>query len=76
MVRSQRGLTANRALDGMTAVEQEILTMFASGRSYAQIAEPRGPRPWTSGTLSTAFRTKWESIRNRRSWSGPGGTDC
>ena len=44
MVRSQRGLTANRALEGMTAVEQEILTMFASGRSYAQIAEARGTK--------------------------------
>ena len=42
MVRSQRGLTANRILEGMTAGEREILTMFASGRSYAQIAEAKG----------------------------------
>ena len=54
MVRSQRGLTANRALDGMTAVEQEILTMFASGRSYAQIAEPRGTK--TVGVRNAVYR--------------------
>ena len=39
---TQRGLTANRALERMTAAEREILTLFASGRSYAQIAEARG----------------------------------
>ena len=42
LIRGQRGLTANRALERMTAVEREILTLFASGRSYAQIAEARG----------------------------------
>ena len=42
LIRGQRGLTAHRALERMTAVEREILTLFASGRSYAQIAEARG----------------------------------
>ena len=42
LIRGQRGLTANRALERMTAGEREILTLFASGRSYAQIAEARG----------------------------------
>ena len=42
LIRGQRGLTANRALERMTAAEREILTLFASGRSYAQIAEARG----------------------------------
>ena len=49
-----RVLTANRALDGMTAVEQEILTMFASGRSYAQIAEPSGTK--TVGVRNAVYR--------------------
>ena len=42
LIRGQRGITANRALERMTAGEREILTLFASGRSYAQIAEARG----------------------------------
>ena len=42
LIRGQRGLTANRSLERMTAAEREILTLFASGRSYAQIAEARG----------------------------------
>ena len=42
LIRGQRGLTANRTLERMTAGEREILTLFASGRSYAQIAEARG----------------------------------
>ena len=42
MIRGQRGLTASRALKALTDREREILTMFASGKSYAQIAEARG----------------------------------
>ena len=40
----QRGLTASRALKALTDREREILTLFASGRSYAQIAEAKGTK--------------------------------
>ena len=36
------GLTASRALKALTEREREILQMFASGKSYAQIAEANG----------------------------------
>ena len=39
MIRGQRGLTASRALKALINREREILQMFASGKSYAQIAE-------------------------------------
>ena len=42
MIRGQRALTASRALKALTNREREILQMFASGRSYAQIAEAQG----------------------------------
>ena len=42
MIRGQRGLTASRALKALTDREQEILQMFAGGKSYAQIAEANG----------------------------------
>ena len=42
MVRGARELAARQALDELTAVERETLAMFASGTSYAQIAEARG----------------------------------
>ena len=44
LIRGQRGLTASRALKALTDREREILTLFASGRSYAQIAEARGTK--------------------------------
>ena len=47
LIRGQRGLTASRALDGMTDREKEILRMFVSGKSYAQIAEARGNKAVT-----------------------------
>ena len=42
LVRRQRDDTSNRASDRLTARERETLTLFASGRSYAEIAEARG----------------------------------
>ena len=42
MIRGQRGLTASRAPRALTEREREILQMFASGKSYAQIAEAKG----------------------------------
>ena len=71
MIRGQRGLTASRALKALTDREREILQLFASGKSYAQIAEAKGNKMSPSGTRSTAFRTSWESIQNRGWWSGP-----
>jgi DNA-binding NarL/FixJ family response regulator len=42
MIRGERGLTSRRNRDKLTALERETLTLFASGRSYAEIAEARG----------------------------------
>ena len=47
MIRGLSGLTGVRVLDAMTPREVEIVRMFASGRSYAQIAEARGNKPAT-----------------------------
>ena len=45
LIRGQpRGLTASRALKALTDREREILQMFASGKSYAQIAEAKGTK--------------------------------
>ena len=44
MIRSQRGLTASRALKALTGREREVLQLFASGRSYAEIAEAKGAK--------------------------------
>ena len=42
MVRGARELASRRASDNLTALERETVTLFASGRSYTQIAEARG----------------------------------
>ena len=42
MVRGDRKLASRQALDKLTTLELETLTLFASGKSYAQIAEARG----------------------------------
>ena len=42
MIRSGQWLSPRKASDELTAVERETLTLFAAGRSYAQIAEARG----------------------------------
>ena len=42
MVRRDREAVSNRASDRLTALERETLALFASGRSYAEIAEARG----------------------------------
>jgi DNA-binding NarL/FixJ family response regulator len=42
MIRGERGLTSRRNRDQLTALERETLTLFASGRSYTEIAEARG----------------------------------
>ena len=47
MIRGSRGLTANAALKALTQREREILTMFASGNTYAQIADARGNKTVT-----------------------------
>ena len=38
------GSATNRSIEVLTDREQEILRMFASGMSYAQIADARGNR--------------------------------
>ena len=42
MVRGERQLASRQASDQLTTLERETLTLFASGRSYAQIAKARG----------------------------------
>ena len=42
MIWGQRGLTASRTPKALTGREREILQLFASGKSYAQIAEANG----------------------------------
>ena len=42
MVRSARDLASRQALGNLTTVERETLALFASGTSYAQIAQARG----------------------------------
>ena len=42
MVRCARELASRQASDELTEVELETLTLFASGRSYTEIAETRG----------------------------------
>ena len=42
MVRGSRELASRQATARLTALEQDTLTQFASGRSYTEIAEARG----------------------------------
>ena len=42
MVRGERGRFSRKPSDRLTALERETLTLFASGRSYPQIAQARG----------------------------------
>ncbi|MCY4640277.1 MAG: response regulator transcription factor [Chloroflexi bacterium] len=46
-VRSERRLATEQAVDRLTELEQETLTLFASGRSNAEIAAARGNSPVT-----------------------------
>ena len=42
MVRGSRELASRQATNRLTALERDTLTLFASGRSYTEIAEARG----------------------------------
>ena len=54
LIRGQRGLTSRRAQDALTAREREILKLFASGMSYAKIAEARGNK--TASIRNAVYR--------------------
>ena len=54
MVRSARELASRQALDELTTVERETLALFASGMSYARIAEARGNS--TATVRNTLYR--------------------
>ena len=56
MVRSAREIAACQALGELTALERETLTLFASGASYAQIAEARGNS--TATVRNTLYRVQ------------------
>ena len=47
MIRGQRRLTPSQVLKSLTAREREILQLFASGKSYTQIAEANGNKTVT-----------------------------
>ena len=47
MVRGLRELASRQALDRLTAVERETLTLFAKGMPYTEIAQVRGNTPLT-----------------------------
>ena len=47
MVRGLRELASRQALDRLTAVERETLTLFARGMPYTEIAQVRGNTPLT-----------------------------
>jgi DNA-binding NarL/FixJ family response regulator len=42
MIRGERGLASRQKRHKLTALERETLALFASGRSYVEIAEERG----------------------------------
>ena len=42
MIRGERGLASRRRTDKLSALERETLVLFASGRSYVEIAQDRG----------------------------------
>ena len=42
MIRGERKLVSRQPSAKLTALEREVLTLFASGRSYTEIAEARG----------------------------------
>ncbi len=42
MIRGERKLVSRQASDKLTVLEREVLTLFASGRSYTEIAKARG----------------------------------
>ena len=48
-------------VDRLTAREQEILKLFAEGRSYAEIAQVRGNRPLTIRNAIYGIRDKLEA---------------
>ena len=54
LVRSARELASRQALDELTTVERETLALFASGTSYARIAEARGNS--TATVRNTLYR--------------------
>ena len=56
MVRGDRRLFSHRPPDNLTALEREILTMFASGKSNTQIAEARNNSPVT--VRNTLYRVQ------------------
>ena len=42
MIRGERKLVPRQPSNKLTALEREVLTLFASGRTYTEIAEARG----------------------------------
>ena len=56
MIRGDRTLAFRRASGNLTALERETLTLFASGRSYNEIAEARGITTVT--VRNTLYRTQ------------------
>ena len=65
MIRSGQWLAPRKASDELTAVERETLTLFAAGRSYAQIAEARGKSTVT--VRNTLYRVQEKlGVKNKQ----------
>ena len=47
MIRGEAGLTSWRGTGALSTGEKEVLSLFASGKSYAQIAAIKGNSPVT-----------------------------
>ena len=56
MVRGDRTLASRLASGKLTALERDTLTLFASGRSYTEIAEARGNSTVTVRNLNNLYR--------------------
>ena len=56
MVRGDRMLASRLASGKLTALERDTLTLFASGRSYTEIAEARGNSTVTVRNLNNLYR--------------------
>ena len=56
MLRSRHKMVSTPPLDRLTALERETLRQFASGKSYAEIAQDRGNKPVT--VRNTLYRVQ------------------
>ena len=76
MIRGERKLVSRQTLDKLTALDWEVLTLFATGKSYAEIAAVRGNSTVTVRNTLYRIKDKLAVASKRNSWSGLNGTAC